>query len=288
VLKKAIFHCSYGAGDIFESREFVKEYIKILGTTENYYAHGKSPYILHDMPELKFTDVTPEMNHRTSWKIIGDTILINMWIGRDSKYVLPQIGVVVEEHFRMHNDMLRDMKMSPLSRNPYVYIPTIDYKQYAIKNVASFYGGISSEKLILISNGPVQSNQAKNFDFTPVIKLVCDTFPEYSFVVTQNTNLRAENLFYTSEIINITTGVDLNEISYLSTLCDVVIGRNSGPHVFSQVLPNWMDRNKTSLSFTYGKGASHFVASDNLPMKKEWSDAEDTMEVFKKICEVIE
>ena len=49
-----------------------------------------------------------------------------------------------------------------------------------------------------------------------------------------------------------------------------------------------MDKNKISLSFTYAKRASHFVLSDSLPMKKEWSDAEDTREVFKKICEVIE
>ena len=287
-LTKSILYNHYGAGDVFESREFAREYIKVFNTEDNYYAHGKSPYILNDMKDLKFTDVTPRMHHRSAWMLSDNTMYVNMWIGRDGQYVLPQIGVVVEEHFRMHNDILKDLGVGPLSKGPHAYIPNIDYSAYETDNIDKFLLEVEGKRLILISNGPVQSNQAKNFDFTPTIKLLCKTFPEYVFILTQNADLRAENLFYTGEIINITTGVDLNEISYLSTFCDVCIGRNSGPHVFAQVLDNWMDKNKISLSFTYAKRASHFVLSDSLPMKKEWSDAEDTREVFKKICEVIE
>lgn len=287
MLNRIIFFCHYGAGDIFESREFAREYVRILGTTDNYYAHGKSPYILNDMKDFKFTEVTPEMHHRVPWKVVGDTIYINMWIGRDSKYVLPQIGVVVEKLFEMHNDMLRSMGVRQLSRSPYAYIPIIDYSQYVTTGVDSFIKNAKWEKLILISNGPVQSCQAENFDFTPVIELLCKTFPKYQFVVTQRTNLVAENLAYTDDIIGISTGTDLNEISYLSTFCDVCIGRNSGPHVFAQVLDNWSDKNKVSLSFTYAKRASHFVLSDSLLMKKEWSNVVDTQGVFEKVCKVI-
>jgi len=288
---KAIFYCHFGAGDILESREFVKDYIRILGTDENYYAHGKPEYILKDMQEVKFTPVTEGMGIRSPFKVVGDTVYINMWIGRESKYVLPNIGVVVEEHYRMHRDILASMGFrNVLKPNPLDYVPDIDYKAYALEEVIKFISEDSNHfgKRILISNGPVHSSQAFNFDFTPVIELLCDIFPDYSFIVTQRTGLEEKNnLSYTGDIIGQVPGTDLNEISYLSTFCDVHIGRNSGPHVFSQVKKNWMDKNKTSLSFTYGQRASHFVLSDGFPMKKAWSPLTDTDGVFRKICEVI-
>jgi len=244
------------------------------------------------MRELEYTKVTPDMGQRSPYKIIAENVddhvvYINMWIGRDGRYVLPNVGVVVENHYKMHNDMLKSMRLPKLSKEPFYYIPRIDYHVYVKKGVDNFVESNTKERLILICNGNVHSNQAKNFDFTPVIGKICDTFPEYQFVETQKTELVKENLAYTGDIIGETPGTDLNEISYLSTFCDVSIGRNSGPHVFSQVLDNWVDKYKTNLSFTYAKNSSHFVLSDDLPMKKEWSGAEDTQGVFKKICEVI-
>ena len=47
------FYNHFGAGDIFESREFVKDLMKILPADEYRYAHGKNPKILLDIPELK-------------------------------------------------------------------------------------------------------------------------------------------------------------------------------------------------------------------------------------------
>ena len=284
-MNKFIAYLHFGSGDIFESREFVREYVRKFSVEENYFAHGKPAYLLKDLHEVQFTDVTPDMDPRVAHKTLGETVLVNMWIGRDSKYVLPNIGVVVEQHYRMHNDILKSLGLPLLTNDVYSYVPRINYSEYAIDGVDAFVK--TDKRLILISNGPVHSSQAKNFDFTPVINMLCDTFPEYMFITTQGTPLIKENLISTSEIIKV-NDTDLNEISYLSTFCDVCIGRNSGPHVFAQVLDNWLDKDKISLSFTYGKGASHFVASDTVfPMRKEWSNAEDTDGVFRKICEVL-
>ena len=45
---------------------------------------------------------------------------------------------------------------------------------------------------------------------------------------------------------------DLNEISYLSTCCDVIIGKNSGPFVFCETKDNLMDERKKIVSFSKG------------------------------------
>jgi hypothetical protein len=53
---------------------------------------------------------------------------------------------------------------------------------------------------------------------------------------------------YTGDIIKVENS-DLNEISYLSTFCDIIVGRSSGPFTFSNVKENIFDGNKAFLCF---------------------------------------
>jgi hypothetical protein len=55
---------------------------------------------------------------------------------------------------------------------------------------------------------------------------------------------------FASEIIKKENGSDLNEISYLSTKCNVIIGRASGPFTFAINRQNIEDPNKILLSFS--------------------------------------
>ena len=60
---------------------------------------------------------------------------------------------------------------------------------------------------------------------------------------------KEKNISYTSDIIGTKQEPDLQEISYLSTLVDVIIGKNSGPYVFCETYDNYMDKDKTFVSF---------------------------------------
>ena len=100
-------------------------------------------------------------------------------------------------------------------------------------------------------------------------------------------NERDTYIVYTSKFIKTEDGFDLNEISYLSLFTDTIIGRCSGPHVFAQVLDNWMNPNKKSISFTYTIEGSHFVLMQPLKMKKYWSSANNPDIVFRHISEII-
>lgn len=283
---KVIFYNHFGNGDIFESREFVKEYMAKIPADNYYYAHGKSQRILADIPELQFTEVTDIMNAMHAAIITDDILYINTWIGRDGKYVLPGIGCVVESLYYMHNEILESMGFERLEKEMIDYVPSIDYSYYETDKIDEFCQKYDNRK-VLISNGSVHSNQAKNFSFTQPIKMLSQTFPDILFLVTSPNRIERDNVIFTSDLIQTKDGFDLNEISYLSLFCDTHIGRNSGPHVFAQVRENWNDHNKVTLSFTYTKSASHFIYKLPTAMEKRWSDATEEFEVYHAMAQTI-
>lgn len=284
--KAVVFYNHFGNGDIFESREFVKEYMEKIPAKDYYYAHGKPPRILADIPELQFTDVTEIMNAMNAVTIADDIIYINTWIGRDGKFVLPGIGCTVEMLYEMHNEILRVLGLDPLRKPHFFYVPSIDYSYYNREPVDQFVKEYSQRK-VLICNGNAQSSQAINFDITPAIDILAKTLPNIVFILTSEADISRDNVAFTSDIIDSKDGFDLNEISYLSLFCDTHIGRNSGPHVFAQVRENWTDPNKVTLSFTKEKCASHFVWKLKTNMRKRWSDTTSVSGAYQAMFDVI-
>lgn len=281
-----VFYNHFGNGDIFESREFVKEYMEKIPAKDYYYAHGKSPRILADIPELQFTEVTEIMSAMNAVTVADGTIYINTWIGRDGKFVLPGIGCVVENLYHMHNEILAVLGLKLLRKTMFDYVPSIDYSYYNTESVDAFVKEFPQQK-VLISNGNVHSNQAINFDFTPAVDMLAKGSPEIVFILTQDADISRDNVTFTSDIIDAEDGFDLNEISYLSLFCDTHVGRSSGPHVFAQVRENWMDTNKVSLSFTKMECASHFIYNLPTQMKKRWSESIDVSGVYQAIFDAV-
>jgi len=284
MLDKLVFYNECGAGDIFESREFVKDYMKQFPAKEYYYAHKKHPRILADMPELKYTTVEPFMNCRMPFITKDNSLFINTWIGRTSKYVLPGAGCTVERLYDMHNEYLNAIDRKHLLKTRYEYIPSIDYSYYIVDEVNRFLSDeyVRPDELVFIDNGKVLSKQAENFDFTPVIENLAVDYPDKIFIITHPIETELENIRYTGSIIKANSSFDLNEISYLSRFCNTLIGRCSGPHVFAQNLDNWLDKDKVLLSFTYSPyGASFVLDNKHLYMKKIWSKSTKPTDVLR-------
>lgn len=287
MFKSIIFYNHFGAGDIFESREFIKEYMEKIPAENFYYAHGKPLRILRDISKLQFIEVTEIMNPMRAVTVLDDALLINTWIGRDGRYVLPGIGCVVEKLYEMHNEILFNLNLKPLREDIFSYVPSIDYSYYNIESVDKFITEHSYQQKVLISNGNVHSMQAVNFDFTPVIKRLAKALPKILFILTEEANIIEDNVFFTQDIIYPQNGFDLNEISYLSLYCNVHIGRNSGPHVFTQVKENWLDSRKTSLSFTKVEEASHFIHNLPTQMEKCWSKSNSEEEIYNAMFKIM-
>lgn len=279
---RLIFYNHFGAGDIFESREFVKGWMERVPAKEYFYAHGKHPHILLDMPEIQFKEVTVHMDPmRAVWDDLNGNLYVNTWIGRDGRYVLPGIGCTVEKLFQMHNDMLDSCGFELLDGKPYDYIPQINYREYNIAELEKF-AVQHSQNLIYWDNGLVQSNQAKNFDFNPIVEEVAKNHKDYNFILTHKYATAQTNIHFISDYTG-GVGFDLNEASFISLFCDMLIGRNSGPHVFTQVKPNIDNPNTKLLSFTYHEQGSSFVVNTDVKIKKFWSSETSKADVIRTI-----
>lgn len=280
MLNKLIFYNHFGHGDLHESREFVKDIIRLIPANEYFYAHGKDPEILRDIPNLKHDLVDSNMYSMSPFSLKDGILYINTWIGRDSRYVLPGIGCTIEKNHEMLSDILRKACGIGLSGPPQNYIPRIDYTFFNTNGIADF--ARDCRKKVLICNGNVQSNQAYNFDFSKIIERLATDNADIDFITTQKIDFKRGNLFYTGEITKV-RGCDLNEISFLSTFCDVIVGRSSGPFLFCQTHDNWMDPDKKFISFTYTREGSNIVHNIPVNAGKIWSSSINEQDIFETI-----
>ena len=283
---RLVFFNHYGSGDLYESREFVKDIINIIPAKEYCYAHAHSNIILGDMPQLVHIEVSEDMSPVQAVRIHDNILYMNTWIGRDGKYVLPGIGCTVEKLYEMYNDILSDLGYVSLPRQVIDYVPTFDWSYFDLEKVDEFVRN-HPERKVFISNNNVNSSQAANFDFNPAIKELCKIFPDVAFIICSPTMESGGNLYITHEIIQ-SNDCDLVEIAYLSKFVDTIVGRNSSPHVFSQHRENWEDPSKASLSFTYTRIASHFVLNTPVKMRKYWCGDISTVGIIGAIREVME
>lgn len=271
MFNKVIFYNHFGNGDLFESREFVRDMMELLPAKEYFYAHQKSPRMFADIPKLKHIPLDAKCIVTQDIRNVNKDLYINTWIGRDSKYVLPKIGCVVDKSWEMFNDMLGRLNLPRLSKPFQEYIPRVNFESFQLDSLKNFLSTVGNKRKVLICNGRVFSLQAENFNFSPIMDYLASKYEDTIFIATQREQVQHPNLFYTEHVIKTDDGFDLNEISYLATKCDTIIGRKSGPFCFAHPIEVWNDGTKDSLSFTYGKEASHFVRHDIFPLRKHWS-----------------
>jgi hypothetical protein len=283
--KNLVLYNHYGHGDLFISREFIKEYMRLIPAENYIYSHVKNERIFAD---IDIGYMWPkELMRRDKAYIRGkDTLYINMWIGRNPAYVLPGIGCTLERYFDMYNDILRELGHRRLSGNVLDYLPAVDYTYYNIDRVYDFVGQ-GADRKVFIDNCKVLSKQSDNFDMTPAIDEISNEFPDIDFIVSTKKDLEKPNIYYTEDIIQSPDKFDLNEIAFLSTYTDTIIGRASGPHVFTMNKENIMDGSKANLTFSNSPNCTHLVFNTAIPIRKHWSGAKDTRGVVQKMTEVI-
>lgn len=288
------FYNHYGNGDIYISREFVRDICAKIPAENYYYAHAKNKRILADMPFLKWEPITDRHIMRSYYRVEGDELFVNTWLGVTSRYVTPANSCSIYNSYRMYNDMLRTLGIGLFQLPPIHYLPQQVFllptgvPNFELAGVSSFVDG-AKVPFILLDTCGVQSNQAQNFDFTPIVKTLVNKYDDKIFVTTTKFDLDNPNLWWAAEITNTSDGFDLNEISYLSLFTDLIIGRSSGPAVFCMNKANSFNYDKTFLSFTYNKYAAHIVDWDiKIPASRIWSDSTTTEKVTQDISSIIE
>jgi hypothetical protein len=73
-------------------------------------------------------------------------------------------------------------------------------------------------------------------------------FKRTAMIVTNPIHTTQDNIFFTQNVFN--KEFDLPEISLLSSFCNIIVGKNSGPFTYAHTKKNVLDRSKTFISFS--------------------------------------
>jgi len=249
---RIVFFNNCHNGDIHYSREFIK-WISGRAGVPCSVSHFKCPFLLSDIG-IPYTPINTWSIHQKSIHIQDDVLFINTWIGQDGGWMHPT-GCTLKSNYRMlthHASVLGITLSSEID-----YIPSIDYEQYNTSRIS-----VRQNRNIFICNGSALSSQAKNFDMDLVVLQLAKKHKNCDFYVTQKIETDLNNVFDANSMTDIGVGnktSNLNELSFLSTLCDVIVGRASGPFCFAGVKTNLFNPSKTIMSFGNTERESHWV-----------------------------
>jgi hypothetical protein len=249
------FFNHYHNGDLFHSKAFVTDLMHQLKDLKFSYYHGKDVRVLADLDIPQFDINRLDINSK-SQLVHGNlngksTLFINTWIGAYFE-LLGDGQCSLRFTYRMwkhiHDVMNKTFDLKIQTDDIEEYWSVIDYRRYHTANIDDFVDLYKDKKLILVCNGPGQSGQCSfNGDMTQEIESLAEKYSDRVFITTSRVSISMTNVFHSDNITRVTP--DLNEISYLSQFCDLIIGRSSGPFCFSTTKKNVNDPTKTFFCF---------------------------------------
>jgi hypothetical protein len=247
--KKVLFYNHWHNGDVHMSRSYVRDLMSLLGDCDYYYYHKNDKKLLADIDYLQAVS-----------EIIDADIAIDTWIGQyhykgmDEKERIENrssfLGCNFPHYYAVMSQAYDDLGLSRAIKSIDYYIPDIAYEKFYIKNIEEFFC-VHAELSVLISNNPTMSGQAPAVEFDSIVSILANEFPLVCFIMTNPGTVKLEktNVFYCSDIVNSPVKTnDLNEISYISTHCKVIVGRSSGPYSFSITKKNVQEKRFVCIS----------------------------------------
>ena len=207
---------------------------------------------------------------------------INTWIGQKNmeyfkKY---EIGCTLKNYLSFIYEV-QDFFDVP-RQNFEFYLPEVNFNKIKLYEELKVKTSELSKKyklLILICNGDVNSGQSLNFDFSPIVDNLSELHKDVLFLLTEKKDLVKDNIIFTSDMTSLSP--DLLQISYISTKCNIIIGRASGPYSYSLVKENILDINKKFISFNNSPIEANYY--NNLGFNLEWSNNYDYNNIFNII-----
>lgn len=265
--KKITFFAERGHnGDMFTPREYIKQIINELSDIEIEYSHACHFRTHVDIPKIKQLGnllYGKKIPKRTRFLHLSPAHLcINTWNGaygekwyRNNPPYFYFGGTNYIQLTNAWNFIFNNINTffgTSLKINlPINYLPILDYNycdNKSIDKINSFFKN-NPRKKILVSNGPVHSSQSEiNHDMKSIIEKISKT-NDVDFICTHHFDTKNKNIFFTNDIIDSTLDWDMIEISYISRLCNIIVGKNSGPFIWCLTKENLNNNNKTIISF---------------------------------------
>lgn len=256
---KIVWFNAFHNGDLHVSRGIIRlimNKVKQLDSNiEFIYSHKNSSDVLSDIPDLKFD---PQYIHMMSeahsnLSIINNATCINTWYGQQQYKYMNRYGLTMDCLYSALNDSCKAIwgfSLLDLTADFSTFFPCIDYTKFNIEPIKNWLLD-HQQKKIFVANGHALSDQATNFEMTSLIIKLAQTHTDKIFILSnkENDSQLPNNVIYSSGIIN-KQSFDLNENSFLSTHCDVIIGRNSGASTFAMTQENLFQSKKKIILFT--------------------------------------
>jgi hypothetical protein len=196
-----------------------------------------------------------DLDNKTPFYQDEDTLFVNTWVGCNwdvfCKYGGINMNTLYEEWTGIVDTINETFGTSvKLHKDKEDYLPRISYNALSIAGVDQYVNSTIGVRKVLVCNNVPQSNQSFSSDMKEHILPFAEMYPNTHFICTNKFDTEgATNILFTGDITGPVTDGDLQEISYLSTYCDVIVGKNSGPYVFCETYDNYMDDAKTFVSF---------------------------------------
>ena len=294
-MKKVVWFNHYHNGDIHASRGIVKQIINHVHrqdpTITFAYSHRNPSNLLLDIPNLEFDgEALNNVNPHDSLVVIGDTAYINTWYDQQHQKYARQCGILtIDILYVALNEACQKLwgfSLEDISVDPKDFFPSIDYSKFDISRIQSWLQEHPGKK-VLVESGHAMSGQAHNFDMTSVVVKLAEKHPDITFILSnKNYTPLPNNVICTSDIIQKQTGSDLNEISFISTHCDLIIGRASGVFTFSLVKENLFERSTKMLCFSHLVSGQHKYWLGNLFVNRVGYSSIFTIESTSNVNEI--
>jgi len=286
MFKKIIFYNFFGNGDIHCSRSFVRYVVDQLPECTFEYILGEriNKNNLVDINKINFIKNT-EMRDLLYNKLFlehDQTLFINTWVGCDNwRYHQHGQGCNLDSYKKMYEVILNKLNLK-IPEDETIFLPEIKYQNFKLDLIKNSLEKNKNKIKILICNEIPSSGQSPIFSFLPIINYLKYFDNVVIYFVSKNENIEeCSNVIFTDTLT--VDKPDLNEISFLSTNCNITIGRNSGVHSFTYVKENILNSNYLNISFTNSRGEANFYPRHKC--KNIWSNtpsAQEALELVKK------
>lgn len=245
---KTVFFNHFHNGDLHISREIVKLIIQkvqqIDSNSSFSYAHVNDKGLLSDIPNLSF-EGHPNCDQYSNLVRMGDSIYINTWYAQQQRKYMNQYAMTIDCLYTALDDTCKrlwNFSLSDITQDLSKFYPTIDYSKFHIGPAQEWLAN-HPQKKVFVSNGHAMSGQANNFPMAPIVSEIAAQHPDKIFILSNMEHHNSmPNVVYSSDIIQ-KNGNDLNENSFLTTHCDVIIGRASGAFSYALTQENLFQRN---------------------------------------------
>jgi hypothetical protein len=255
MMSKIVFFNHFHKGDLHTHKEFIRHVQSELSDFTFEYMHNNVAKLTAEL-DIPLIGAPNDLNNKDPFYADDDVLYINTWVGCNWDVFCKHGGINMHTLYEQWEGIVETINETfgtdiKLRKEKESYLPKIDSKLLTTDKIEDYLlTADEGVRKVLICNNTPMSNQSFKSNMKEHILPFAEMYPDTHFICTNKFDTEGNsNIKFTDDIVGPVQDGDLQEISYLSRNCDVIIGKNSGPFVFCETYDNYMDDTKKFISF---------------------------------------